>query len=152
MTEMKGLKTLLAQLEKMGESLQGEDIQPILRNAAAPIVSAMQGKVRRKTGRLANSIKVLPFNPKFPYSVIIGPDFNANSDIKGTMTLIALTAIQEYGAKERYPKKTKKKGGNFRRVLIDGEWRTMSMSAPLATLIRWHGARTSREQSRPLRL
>lgn len=135
-TKINGLNKLLDQMEKMGNSLQGEDVQPILLEAAAPIVAAMKGRVRRKTGRLANSIKVLPFNPKYPYSVIIGPDFkeNGTGGQKGTMTIAALASIQEFGAKARIPKKTSKRGGDYRRVLINGEWRTMSISTPFKAI------------------
>lgn len=130
-TELKGLNNLIKQLEAMGKSIEGEDIQPILKIAAAPIVSAMQGKVRRRTGRLANSIKIMPFNPKYPNSLLIGPDFKVGG---GTMSIAALSSIQEFGAKERVPKKSKGKNGNFRKVLINGEWRTMSFSAPFKAI------------------
>ncbi|RUP37051.1 MAG: HK97 gp10 family phage protein [Acinetobacter sp.] len=125
--KLEGLPELTAALEKLGKGITPEIAQTILRNSAGEIVQIMKSKVRRKSGRLANSIKIMPKDSKFPYNIIIGPDFTR--DGKGTMTIAALASVQEFGARVRVPKKKK-----YAKVKIGDKWVTMSKDKPFAVV------------------
>lgn len=126
---IQGVGELIASLEKMGETLTEKDIQPILHEASMPIINAMKGYVAKKSGRVASKIKAMnPDTKKYPHSLFIGVDYK--NDGKGTMTLAALSSVLEYGANIRKPKGKKK----YKRVLIDGVWRTMSIDKPFMAI------------------
>jgi hypothetical protein len=129
MTEkVRGLKDTLAALEKMGESLTDKEIKPILVKEGEKIADTMRALVRGKSGRLRNSIGVVNPN-KFPGVVIIGPNFKIGG---GTLSIAALAAINEYGAKGIDPKnlgrraKKKHKVRGWYRIQINGEWVTIN--------------------------
>lgn len=121
----------LADLEKDMKSLSDLDrkaVKDLLKKAAQPMVDGMRLACREKTGRLSRSIKMInPDDHRFPFTILIGPDYTPDGE--GTITIAALASIHEYGAAERFPKKKESK-----KVLINGEWVTMSKSKPFKAI------------------
>lgn len=128
--EIKGLEEIVDALKKMAKTFTPEDVQEVLTGQGEILAKSMQNLAPVNTGRLRRSIGVLKRdNSKFPYTVLVGIDYS--KDVKGsTMTLAALASVVEYGAAARYPKKNKP----YKRVLIDGEWRTMTQEKPFAPI------------------
>lgn len=138
--KMDGLQDLIKGLENIGQGLDDKFIKSVLVNAAAPIVATMKAKCPKKSGRLASSIGIIDANNSlYPTLVLIGPDFKAKikkvDKADNTMTIQALASVVEFGAKIRKPKSSKKnKSKEYRRVLINGQYYTMSLNKPFAAI------------------
>lgn len=138
-----GYKEVIKDLEAAGIALDRE-IKPVLKKNGEIILSTMKSLCPANTGRLRNSIGFLnPDNPKFPNTIVIGPDFSKGGTVKsvggvGNLTIPALANIAEYGAAPSKPskslrsslsKETKKLkfiGSKYRRVMINGKFVTMT--------------------------
>jgi len=126
--EITGLEDLKDDLKALSE-IDKKQVKDLLKKATTPMVQTMKANVGKKSGRLAKSIKLLnPDNPKFPFTVLVGPDYTP--DNKGTMTIAALASVQEYGAVARIPRK----GAKYKKVLIGGKWITMSKNKPFKAI------------------
>ena len=127
--KLTGLKEVEEAIKKMAKSFTADEINEVLNDAAEPLVMAMRGNVPEKTGRLQSTIGVLNRkNSRFPFTVLVGVDYTKD-DGKGTMTIPALATVMEYGGAVRKPKKNE-----FKKVLINGEWITLSVRNPFASI------------------
>jgi HK97 gp10 family phage protein len=132
MKHVTGMEDLVKEFEKAGVALDKE-IKPVLKKNGKVILDSMKSLCNVNTGCLRNSIGFLnPDNPKFPNTIVIGPDFSKGGTKKsvggvGNLTIAALANIAEYGAAPSKPNARRNKSNKpFRRVLINGKWLTMT--------------------------
>lgn len=126
--QIDGLQDLYSDFKALSD-IDKTEVKRVIKRSVQPMIKTMKSNVRKDTGRLANSIKMIdPDNQKFPFTILVGPDYRP--DNRGTMTIAALAAIQEYGAVKRIPRKNAK----YKKVLIDGKWKTMSQKTPFKAI------------------
>lgn len=107
---------------KSMKDLPEKEVKKTVKKGGDLLLRTIKSKSHSK-GVARNYDYITKNDSKYPMTVLMGVK---NGKVGGsTITYAALASIQEYGAMERVPRKAE-----FKKVLINGKWRTMSIGNP----------------------